>query len=175
MDLHCHYNKAFRCARALAWCLILGSLPVHAIALSDRARESGCTTKPVQNSDGLYKCKTQSGAEAYFNVPDGRAPAPTDTGKPGTGNTAAPPNFPRVDAGTQKSRDDMRKKVLTDELATEEKQLADARAEFSNGSPAPLPEEKADAEKYRQRIERLRQTVQLHERNVDALKKEMAR
>jgi hypothetical protein len=80
-----------------------------------------------------------------------------------------------VDAGTQKARDDMRKKVLTDELATEEKQLADARAEFSNGSPAPLPEEKADAEKYRQRIERLRQTVQLHERNVDALKKEMAR
>jgi hypothetical protein len=174
MDPHCHYNEAFRCARALAWCLLLGSLPVHAISLSDRARESGCTTKPVQNSEGLYKCKTQSGAEAYFNVPDGRGSAPSEPARTGSSGTV-PPNFPRVDAGTQKARDDMRKKVLTDELATEEKQLADARAEFSNGSPAPLPEEKADAEKYRQRIERLRQTVQLHERNVDALKKEMAR
>lgn len=38
-----------------------------------------------------------------------------------------------------------------------------------------MAEEKADAEKYRQRIERLRQQLQLHERNIDALRKELAR
>ena len=43
-----------------------------------------------------------------------------------------------------------------------------------NGAPVPLPEEQADAEKYRQRIGRLRQAVQLHERNIEALRKELA-
>ncbi len=52
--------------------------------------------------------------------------------------------------------------------------LADARIAYDGGAPEPLPEEKGDAEKYRQRIGRLREAVQLHQRNVDALKKELA-
>jgi hypothetical protein len=171
MGSPCHSIVAFRCARALAWCLLLGAVSAHASSLADRAHESGCTSKPVPISDSLYKCITRSGAEAFFNLPDSRSGVSTGSGK----SSASPAGFPRVDAGTQKSRDDMRKKVLTDELATEEKQLAEARAAYGNGAPTPLPDEKADAEKYRQRIDLLRQTVQLHERNVDALKKELAR
>ena len=76
-------------------------------------------------------------------------------------------------ASTLKRRRDLRRKVLGDELAAEEKFLADARTAFGNGAPQPLPEEQADAEKYRQRIARLRQEVQLHERNIEALKKEL--
>jgi hypothetical protein len=160
-----------RCARAAAlaaaWCVAAAA--ANAATLADRARESGCTTKPVPMSSALFKCTTGTGAEAFFNVPDGRSePAPSK-------GTPAPANFPRVDADTQKARDDLRKKVLSDELATEEKLLADARTEYGSGAPAPLPEEKADAERYRQRIERLRQSVQLHERNIDALKKELGR
>ena len=67
--------------------------------------------------------------------------------------------FPRVDPDTQKGRDDVRRKVLADELATEEKLLAEARVAYADGAPAPLPEERADAEKYRARIARLRQAV----------------
>ena len=37
----------------------------------------------------------------------------------------------------------------------------------------PLPEEQANADKYRERIARLRQSVALHERNIEALKKEL--
>ena len=44
----------------------------------------------------------------------------------------------------------MRRKVLTDELATEEKLLAEARAAYGDGAPPPLPEEQTDAEKYRE-------------------------
>ncbi len=156
----------------LALALLL-AMPALGATLADRARESGCTTKPVATgSGGLYKCQTASGGEAYFNVGDGgggsAAPSPARS-------ASSPSSFPRVDSDTQKSRDDMRRKVLGDELEAEEKLLAEARAEYGNGAPAPLAEEKADAERYRQRIERLRQSVQLHERNVDALKKEMAR
>ena len=92
----------------------------------------------------------------------------------GTAGTPTPPGFPRVNPETQRGRDDVRRKVLGEELATEEKLLAEARTAYADGAPVPLPEEKADAEKYRVRIGKLRQTVNLHEKNVEALKKEIA-
>ena len=67
----------------------------------------------------------------------------------------------------------MRRKVLGDELSTEERLLAEARAAFGNGAPTPLPEEQVNADKYRDRITRLRQAIALHERNVEALRKEI--
>ena len=79
----------------------------------------------------------------------------------------------RFVALVERVRDDMRKKVLTDELSAEEKALAEARKDYNSGAPTPLPEEQANAAKYQERIARLRQSVQLHERNIDALKKEL--
>jgi len=170
-----------RCWRAPAWCFAaVCALAWHALAgaasLGEKARESGCAGKPVPISGDLYKCTTASGSEAFFNVPNassggGASAAPRRSeGKPATNTTAG---FPRVDPETQKGRDDLRRKVLTDELSAEEKALADARIAYDGGAPAPLAEEKADAEKYRQRIARLREAVALHQRNVEALKKEL--
>jgi hypothetical protein len=85
-----------------------------------------------------------------------------------------PAGFPRIDAETQRGRDDVRRKVLAEELTSEEKLLAEAKSAYADGAPVPLPEEKADAEKYRARIARLRQSVGLHEKNIEALKKEIA-
>jgi hypothetical protein len=86
---------------------------------------------------------------------------------------SAPAGFPRVDAETQKGRDDIRRKVLGDELAAEEKLLVEARSAFADGAPPPLPDERGDAEKYRQRIAKLRQSVVLHEKNIEAIRKEL--
>ncbi|HEY8243215.1 MAG TPA: hypothetical protein VII68_07125 [Casimicrobiaceae bacterium] len=85
-----------------------------------------------------------------------------------------PSSFPKVDAGTQKSRDDLRRRVLQDELSSEEKLLAEAKVALGDGTPAPLPEERTSAQRYADRVGRLRQAVQLHERNVDALKRELS-
>jgi hypothetical protein len=165
------------CWRALAWCCVgtCVALPVTggAASLADKARESGCVGKPVAISEGLWKCVTASGGDAFFNVPGVMGSAPVSRKSDKT-TIPTPSGFPRVDPETQKGRDDLRRKVLVDELAAEEKSLADAKLAYDNGAPVPLAEEKADAEKYRQRIARLRQAVQLHERNVDALKKELA-
>jgi hypothetical protein len=89
-------------------------------------------------------------------------------------SAAAPAGFPRVDAETQKGRDDVRRKVLGEELAAEEKLLVEAKAAYADGAPAPLAEERNDAEKYRQRIGRLRQSVALHEKNIEAIRKELS-
>ena len=171
--------------RALGWCSTIAcallSSGVGGATLAEKAKESGCNSKPVAISSGLYKCVTISGSDAFFNVQSGSgggvaapSPAPDRTARrTDNANPVSPPAFPRVDAETQKGRDDLRRKVLTDELAAEEKSLADARVAYGNGAPPPLADEQTDAEKYRQRIARLRQAVQLHERNIEALKKEL--
>jgi len=172
----------FRCTRALAWCLatVLPSLPSHAATVSEKAKESGCLNKPaLVSGTALYKCETHSGP-LYFNVPDADTrsaePQSRRVPPPAVASVApvpAPSSFPRVDAATQRGREDVRRKVLGDELSTEERLLAEARAAFGNGAPTPLPEEQANADKYRDRIARLRQAIALHERNVEALRKEI--
>jgi|APFre7841882630_1041343.scaffolds.fasta_scaffold02562_3 hypothetical protein len=92
----------------------------------------------------------------------------------GSRNAPSPQGFPRVDPDTQKSRDDIRRKVLGDELAAEEKLLVESRSAYADGAPVPLPEERADAEKYRTRLARLRQSMTVHEKNIEALRKELA-
>ena len=67
----------------------------------------------------------------------------------------------------------MRRKVLQDELVAEERLLLEARGAYNNGAPTALPEEQAQPQRYAERIARLRQAVQLHERNVEALRKEL--
>ncbi len=174
------FDAGNRCGRALACCCALGLAVAfggaHAQSLSAKAKESGCVDKPVVVEGSTFKCTTGSGVAAYFNVPglEGSAPARTSTSSSGgSRSTPTPAGFPKVDAETQRGRDDMRRKVLSDELAAEEKLLAEARTSYANGAPVPLAEEQSNAAKYQERIGRLRQAVQLHERNVEALRKEL--
>ena len=150
--------------------LLVALANASAVTLAEKAKESGCVNKPMWLAGDTYRCATQSGAFSYFNVPG-------SDGVPLSGSTPrapTPATFPRVDAETQKGRDGVRRKVLSEELSAEEKLLAESRLAYSDGAPPPLPEERADAEKYRTRIARLRQSVSVHEKNVDALRKELA-
>lgn len=158
----------------------LGCAGASAATLAEKAKESGCASKPVFLTGDMYKCKTVSGVESYFNVEgtsDADRRGSTSAARSGSSTTAkapTPTNFPRVDPDTQKGRDDIRRKVLSDELATEQKLLAEVRTLYADGAPTPLPEERTDAQKYRDRIARLKQTLSVHERNVEALKKELS-
>jgi hypothetical protein len=96
-------------------------------------------------------------------------------GAKGARSTPSPQGFPKVDTGTQKNRDDRRRQILAEELAGEEKLLAEAQANYRNGAPERLPEEAGNDAKFRDRVAKLKQTVALHEKNVEALKHEMAR
>ena len=159
---------------AALWCVLAPMTPAWASPLSDKARESKCIDKPVPKGGELYTCSTDSGVVSYFNVPGANESPGQERGSKRSTSSPSPAGFPRVDAQTQKGRDDVRRKVLSDELATEEKLLIEARTAYADGGPMPLPEEKTDAEKYRVRIGRLRQTLNVHEKNVEALKKELA-
>ncbi|WP_293780792.1 DUF4124 domain-containing protein [uncultured Oxalicibacterium sp.] len=84
----------------------------------------------------------------------------------------SPSEFPRVSSGEQKARDSDRKRILQDELKVEEAKLAALKAEYNNGEPERLGNERNYA-KYQERTAALKDDVARTERNVEALKREL--
>ena len=82
--------------------------------------------------------------------------------------TTSPSDFPRVDSNTQRSRDSTRHKILADELATEEKLLAEARASLTQSESSP------NEAKTELKLHSLHDEITLHEKNVSALKTELS-
>ena len=78
----------------------------------------------------------------------------------------SPSDFPRVDSNTQKSRDGMRRKILEDELAAEKRLLAEAHQSLKESKEVPETPPK--------KMKTLQEQVSLHEKNVEALKSELA-
>jgi hypothetical protein len=113
-------------------------------------------TKPSSKA----KCSALSRDQRVSTVP-GRA-----------ANTPSPTGFPKVDGNTQKARDNDRRKILEQELETEQKNLDHAKKELAEQETVRTGDER----NYQGVIERLRpfkDKVALHERNLEALKKEI--
>ncbi|HSD41592.1 MAG TPA: DUF4124 domain-containing protein [Burkholderiales bacterium] len=87
--------------------------------------------------------------------------------------TATPPNFPRVDRETQRARDDNRRKILQDELASEEKSLVDAKSKLTEQESVRHGDEK-NYQRVLDRLKPYQEAVERHERNVSALRRELA-
>jgi hypothetical protein len=127
----------------------------------------------------LYKCTDESGAVLFTNqkVPKKNCivlshtpmPAPATTSgtavaaKSRAASAPTPGDFPKVTGSEQKARDSDRKAILDKELANEMQSADKARKALQEGA-GNLP---AD------RQQQLRDTLALHERNVESLKKEL--
>lgn len=85
----------------------------------------------------------------------------------------SPANFPRIDAGTQKRRDDIRRQVLMDEIAGERRNADEARRQLALGERV-QPGERATDATYLNRVKKLQSTVQQHEQNVTSIQRELA-
>jgi hypothetical protein len=84
----------------------------------------------------------------------------------------SPSSFPKVDSGTQKTRDNDRMQILQDEMKGEEKKLADMKKEFNNGEPERNGNERNYA-KYQERVAEMKDNIARTEKNVEALKREI--
>lgn len=89
------------------------------------------------------------------------------------GATPSPAGFPKVDAATQKGRDDARRRILQDELSGEEKALAQAKVELTEQESIRTGGER-NYQRVLDRLQKYKDEVERHEKNVAALKKELS-
>lgn len=126
----------------------------------------------------IYKQVDENGRVTYSNVPLKGAkklhlePLPT-IAPPKPKPAATPQSFPRVDNETQKRRDESRRGILEQELAAEQKLLEEARKALAEGEAVRLGSER-NYQKYLDRVQGLKDNVTLHEKNIEALNKELA-
>lgn len=129
----------------------------------------------VTYSDSPVKGAKKSSCFEAPPVPAPQPAAPTRASVPAPQPSAAPAppgGLPNVDPATQRRRDDSRRKILEDELAVEERALAEARTALSEGEAVRLGSER-NYQRYLDRIQGLKDRVAQHERNVGALKQEL--
>jgi hypothetical protein len=86
--------------------------------------------------------------------------------------TPSPEGFPKVDPATQRTRDDARRRILEEELSGEEKALAQAKAELTQQESIRTGDEK-NYQRVLDRLQKYKDEVERHEKNVAALKKEL--
>ena len=84
-----------------------------------------------------------------------------------------PANFPRIDRATQRKRDDLRMKILNDELAGERKALAAARQSLAQAQQ-PLHGEQTTSPAFIARLKRLQADVTRHQQNISAIQQEIS-
>jgi hypothetical protein len=141
-----------------------------------------CPGPPVLYTDSLSAqearergCKTIDGAPITVL----QAPKPRPVAA--AGNAAAPSAAPasrgaegRVDPAEQRGRDSDRRRILSDELRTEEGKLAELQREFNAGEPERRGDERNFA-KYQQRVAEMRAAISRREADVAALKRELGK
>lgn len=94
---------------------------------------------------------------------------------PSQPNVATPSSFPRVDSRTQKDRDINRRNILEDELANEQRLLIERQKELAHADTTRNEDEKRNPQKYLMKLGRLREALQLHEKNISALQSELSK
>jgi hypothetical protein len=85
----------------------------------------------------------------------------------------SPAGFPKVDPATQKARDGARRRILEEELASEEKALVQAKAELAEQEGIRTGDER-NYQRVLDRLQSYRDEVERHEKNIVALKKELS-
>jgi septal ring factor EnvC (AmiA/AmiB activator) len=135
---------------------------------------------PAARAD-IYMCIDSQGRKELTDTKKANCKAldlpnsfPAPTGRPAPAAPAlAPANFPRVDSNQQKVRDNERREILADELRSEEKKLAELKKEYNGGEPERQGNEKNYA-KYQERVAQMKDNLSRSEKNIEALKREMA-
>ena len=134
----------------------------------------------------IYKRIDADGHVTYSSTPLKGAkklhlePLPTMPPPPRTRSNENSSDFPRVDSATQKGRDNTSRQILEDELASEEKALAEARKNLQGGAANPETYTDKDGKVYsntakqEEKMNGLLRQVQIHEKNIGALKTELS-
>ncbi len=136
----------------------------------------------------IYKCTDANGRVTYTNdrslargcvrlqsdQPVSSVPAPARRpAAPAVRETQQSADFPRVSPSEQRGRDDARRQVLQEELRTEEQKLAEAEKALAEQESVRLGDER-NYQKVLDRVQPFKDKMELHKRNVEALRREIS-
>jgi len=145
---------------------------------------------PALASAQVYKCVDGEGRITYTNdrslgrscqpLPQNQAvstvPGPAQratAATPARAPAATSGGFPRVSQEDQRARDDTRRQVLHNELASEQAALGQAQKALAEQESIRLGDER-NYQKMLDRLQPFKDKVELHQRNIDALEREIA-
>lgn len=124
----------------------------------------------------IYKCVDANGSTTYASArldknckvissgQENAMPAPPKAKPAGAAANPSPAGFPRVQEDTQRARDGDRRHILEQELAGEQRNLEQARKDLSEQQAAGASGD---------RLAPYRDRVGQHERNIQAIQKEL--
>ncbi len=127
------------------------------------AAHAGSTIYKHVDADGriTFTNRPATGAQTVRSTPN--------NSKPQVVAAVRPSHFPKISAHTQQKRDVKRREILENELAEEMKLFSDTRRFISQISNSQETQQQAD------RMNRLQNKLQRHERNIVSLKRELER
>jgi len=141
-------------------------------------------TFPV-TAQTIYKCTDDNGSTLISNTkvnknckvvsssPDSTISAPKARPSGATA-TPTPTGFPRVQEDTQKARDTDRQRILEQELVSEQRNLEQARKDLAEQEAVRSGDEK-NYQRVLDRLQPYKDRVSQHERNVEAIQKELGK
>lgn len=146
-------------------------------------------------ADVMYQCVDQDGHKSFSNIKSstkGAKCSAMDLGEPvavpppqprAAVKAPTPAGFPKVDDGAQKARDTDRQRILEGELASEQRNLEQAKKDLVEQEGVVLPNERTQYKggggisggKVEERLQPFRDKAALHQRNIEAIEKEIAK
>jgi hypothetical protein len=137
---------------------------------------------PLLAQAEIYKAVDADGHVTYSSTPiEGGKKLnlePLPTMKP---VAPASSGFPKVNGETQRGRDDTRRKILQDELDAEQNLLEAAKQNLNEAESnpevftAPGGKTYRNVAKYEEKVKPLQEEVDLHTKNIEALKTELSK
>lgn len=147
---------------SLALLLIAASMPAVANTIFKCTDENGGIL--ISNTKVDKSCK------AVVSGPDSAMPAPKARS---AAANPSPAGFPKVGEDTQKARDNDRRRILEQELASEQKNLEQAKKDLADQEATRSGDER-NYQRVLDRLQPYKDRVAQHERNIEAINKEMA-
>lgn len=153
---------------AIYRCPDASGVPVYTNSVNSRdAQSRGC--KVVERPISTVPSQPTASSGIRAGVPS-RATVVPRTATAAASDTGG---FPQVDNATQRRRDGTRRQILEQELATEDRNLAQAKRELTEQEAVRYGDER-NYQKVLDRLKPFQERVEQHERNVQAIRKELA-
>lgn len=135
-----------------------------------------CPGPPVLYTDALSAAEARDkGCRLIEGTPITVVQSP-QRARPGNGPaaSAARPGDAKVDPAAQRARDSDARRILADELKTEEDRLAALQKEYNNGEPERRGDER-NYQKYTERVAEMKAAITRKEADIAALRRELAK